>query len=55
MLQSALAELKKIRGTPDAELELELVVTQAMALRSVRGYSAPEVEQALARAGALRQ
>jgi class 3 adenylate cyclase/tetratricopeptide (TPR) repeat protein len=53
MLQSALAELKKVRSEADPALELDLVVTQAMALRSVLGYSAPEVEQALARARVL--
>jgi hypothetical protein len=53
MLQSALAELKKIRTAPSPALELDLLVTQAMALRSVRGYSAPEVEQALTRARVL--
>jgi predicted negative regulator of RcsB-dependent stress response len=53
MLQSALAELKKVRGSADPALELDLVVAQAMALRSLRGYSAPEVEQALARARVL--
>ncbi|HEV3493519.1 MAG TPA: AAA family ATPase [Reyranella sp.] len=53
MLQSALKELEKIRGSADPALELDLVVTQAMAMRSLRGYSAPEVEQALARARVL--
>ncbi len=33
--------------------ELELVLTRTMALRSVRGYSAPEVEEGLTRARAL--
>lgn len=53
MLRSALAELEKLGGTADPELELDLVLTQATALRSVRGYSAPEVEQHLARARVL--
>ena len=53
MLQSALGELEKLRGTERPEMELDLVLTQAMALRSVRGYSAPEVEQRLARARVL--
>jgi hypothetical protein len=53
MLQSALAELKKLRGPEQLALELDLVLTQAMALRSVRGYSAPEVEQRLSRAREL--
>ena len=46
MLGSALAELRKFAGRR-TRLELDLLLTQAMALRSVRGYSAPEVEQAL--------
>ena len=53
MLRSALGELGKIAGTAEPELELDLVLTQATALRSVRGYSAPEVEQHLARARVL--
>jgi len=53
MLRSALGELEKLGGTADPELELDLVLTQAMALRSVRGYSAPEVERQLARARVL--
>ena len=53
MLQSALAELEKLRGTASPDVELDLVLTQALALRSVHGYSAVEVEQQLARARAL--
>jgi predicted negative regulator of RcsB-dependent stress response len=53
MLQSALVEFEKLHGTEQPDLELDLVLTLAMALRSVRGYSAPEVEQGLARARAL--
>jgi tetratricopeptide (TPR) repeat protein len=53
MLQSALGELEKLRGTEQPALELDLVLTQAMALRSVRGYSAAEVEARLARARVL--
>jgi class 3 adenylate cyclase len=53
MLQSALVELEKLRGTARPGLELDLVLTQAMALRSVRGYSAVEVEQKLKRAQTL--
>jgi class 3 adenylate cyclase/tetratricopeptide (TPR) repeat protein len=53
MLQSALDALGKLRGTRQPELELDLVLTQAMALRSVRGYSAPEVEEGLTRAREL--
>ena len=53
MLQSALAALEEVRNTASPDLELDLVLTHAMALRSVRGYSAVEVEQQLARAYAL--
>jgi class 3 adenylate cyclase len=53
MLQSALDSLKKLRGTQPPELELDLLLSQAMAMRSVHGYSAPAVEQALLRARAL--
>ena len=53
MLRSALGELAKLDGTVEPELELDLVLTQATALRSARGYSAPEVEQHLARARVL--
>lgn len=53
MLQSALASLKKLRGTGQPDVELDLVLTMAMAMRSVRGYSAPEVEQGLSRAREL--
>jgi class 3 adenylate cyclase/tetratricopeptide (TPR) repeat protein len=53
MLQSALAELKKLPEAEPPDLELDLVLTQTMALRSVRGYSAPEVEQGLMRARVL--
>ena len=44
---------KNRQAGPEPELELDLVLTQATALRSVRGYSAPEVEQHLARARVL--
>ncbi len=53
MLKSALAEMKRAQGKADPALELDLVLAQAMALRSLRGYSAPEVEQALTRARQL--
>jgi class 3 adenylate cyclase len=48
MLQAALDSLGKLQ--PQPELELELVLAQALAMRSVRGYSAPEVEQTLLKA-----
>ena len=38
MLQSALGELEKLPGPEQPALELDLVLTQAMALRSVRGW-----------------
>ena len=44
---------KNCTGRSNPALELDLVLTQAMALRSVRGYSAAEVEQRLARARVL--
>jgi class 3 adenylate cyclase len=53
MLQSALSELEKLAGAERPALELDLVLTQAMALRSIRGYSSIEVEQRLARARVL--
>ncbi len=53
MLESALAALGDVRDGKSPEMELDLVLTRALALRSVRGYSAPEVEQALSRAQAL--
>jgi tetratricopeptide (TPR) repeat protein len=53
MLQSALAALSRLPGTAFPGLELDLVVKKAMALRSLRGYSAAEVEQELAKAKVL--
>jgi class 3 adenylate cyclase/tetratricopeptide (TPR) repeat protein len=53
ILQLALDELAKLREPEQPAVELDLVLSQAMALRSVRGYSAPEVEQRLKRAHAL--
>jgi tetratricopeptide (TPR) repeat protein len=53
ILQLALDELDKLREPEQPAVELDLVLSQAMALRSVRGYSAPEVEQRLKRAHAL--
>jgi class 3 adenylate cyclase/tetratricopeptide (TPR) repeat protein len=53
MLQSALAELAKLPGPEQPALELDLVLAQAMALRSVHGYSAAIVEERLTRAREL--
>lgn len=53
MLQSALEELEKLPGPEQPALELDLVLTQAMALRSLRGYSAAIVEERLTRAREL--
>jgi class 3 adenylate cyclase/tetratricopeptide (TPR) repeat protein len=53
MLEQALAAVASVRGGVGRDLELDLVLSRAMALRSVRGYSAPEVEQALTRAKEL--
>ena len=50
MLQSALDALGKQGGPQQPELELDLVLTQALAMRSVRGYSSPETEQTLLKA-----
>ena len=50
MLQSALDAVAKQRDPQQPELELDLVLTQALAMRSVRGYSDPEVEQTLLKA-----
>ena len=55
ILQLALDELAKLREPEQPAVELDLALSQAMALRSVRGYSAPEVEQRLERAHALCQ
>jgi class 3 adenylate cyclase/tetratricopeptide (TPR) repeat protein len=52
MLESALGELANL-PEPRPAVELDLVLTQATALRSVRGYSAAEVEQRLVRARVL--
>jgi class 3 adenylate cyclase/tetratricopeptide (TPR) repeat protein len=53
MLQSALVELEQFRGAEKPAVELDLVLALAMALRSVRGYSAAEVEERLGRAREL--
>ena len=53
MLRAALEDLKRLRDSGTPEMELELVLAQAVALRSIRGYSAPEVEELLMRAREL--
>ena len=53
MLEAALADFRKLRSPESPVLELDLVLAQAMALRSIRGYSAPEVEERLIRAREL--
>jgi predicted ATPase len=53
MLRSAFEDFGKLRGVGSQTLELELVMAQLRALRAVRGYSAPEVEQQLLRAREL--
>jgi class 3 adenylate cyclase/tetratricopeptide (TPR) repeat protein len=53
MLESALADFRKLREAGSPGLELDLVLAQAMALRSIRGYSASEVEERLVRARGL--
>ncbi len=55
MLESAFDDFRKLRGTEPPVVELELVLAQAMALRSIRGYSATEVKERLVRARDLCQ
>ena len=50
MLASAFADFRKLRGDELPRVELELVLAQATALRSIRGYSALEVKELLLRA-----
>jgi class 3 adenylate cyclase/tetratricopeptide (TPR) repeat protein len=50
MLDSAFGDFRRLRGTELSPVELELVLAQAMALRSIRGYSATEVKERLVRA-----
>jgi tetratricopeptide (TPR) repeat protein len=50
MLESALADLGRSPSADAGGLELDLVLAQAMALRSLHGYSAPDVEKRLTRA-----
>jgi tetratricopeptide (TPR) repeat protein len=53
MLHAAAADLGKLKGAQWAAVELEVVLAQAVALRSLRGYAAPEVEERLLRARQL--
>jgi predicted ATPase/class 3 adenylate cyclase len=50
MLDSAFDDFRRLRGGELSAVELELVLAQAMALRSIRGYSAIEVKERLLRA-----
>ena len=53
MLRAAEADLRNLKGGQWAAVELEVVLAQAVALRSLRGYAAPEVEERLLRAREL--
>jgi class 3 adenylate cyclase/tetratricopeptide (TPR) repeat protein len=53
MLGSAFDDFGKLPDPGSSALELDLVLAQATALRSIRGYSAPDVEERLARARKL--
>jgi tetratricopeptide (TPR) repeat protein len=53
MLDAALSDLKKLPEPEWRAVELDRVMSQANALRSLRGYSAPEVEERLLRAREL--
>jgi tetratricopeptide (TPR) repeat protein len=50
MLDSAFNDLRNLRGTDLAPVELDLVLTQVMALRWIRGYPSPEFQERLVRA-----
>jgi tetratricopeptide (TPR) repeat protein len=50
MLESALEDFEKLGAYAPANMEIDLVLAKATALRSMRGYSAPAVVQALTRA-----
>ncbi len=49
MLHAAEDDLSKLKGGQWVPVELEVVLAQAVALRSLRGYAAPEVEERLLR------
>jgi tetratricopeptide (TPR) repeat protein len=53
MLEAAMEHLPYLRGPAALALKLDLVLGQAMALRSMRGYAAPEVETRLIEAREL--
>ncbi len=53
MLRAAARDLRKLKGGKWAAVDLEIVFAQAVALRSLRGYAAPEVEERLLRAREL--
>ncbi len=53
MLRAAEQDLRKLKSGKWAAVELEIVLAQAVALRSLRGYAAPEVEERLLRAREL--
>jgi class 3 adenylate cyclase/tetratricopeptide (TPR) repeat protein len=53
MLQAARTDLRKLPTSEWRVVELDLVLAQAIALRSLRGYSAPEVEERLLEAREL--
>ncbi len=53
MLRAAARDLRMLKGGRWAAVEVEIVFAQAVALRSLRGYAAPEVEERLLRAREL--
>ena len=53
MLSAAATDLHKLKGDEWAAVDLEVALAQAVALRSLRGYAAPEVEERLLRAREL--
>jgi class 3 adenylate cyclase/tetratricopeptide (TPR) repeat protein len=53
ILEAAAGDLRKLQGGQWVAVELEIVLAQAVALRSLRGYAAPEVEERLLRAREL--
>jgi hypothetical protein len=53
MLQAAARDLRNLKGGQWAAVELEIVFAQAVALRSLRGYAAPEVKELLLQAREL--
>ena len=49
ILHAVAGDLRKLKGGQWVAVELEVVLAQAVALRSLRGYAAPEVEERLLR------